>query len=226
MDRLAAFGPNIWIADGPVVKGAGFSFPTRMIVVKLADGSVWINSPVEATREQMQSLSALGPVKYLVAPSPLHVWRLQRWAECFPQAQLWCPPRMRRANPSMHVLGDEPPTGWSAELDQMVFRGSAILDEVYFLHHESRTLIFCDFIQQYAPRNPVLNALATIAGVRSGGTPPDIRLSFAFGKTQGRESLRRLLSWDFDRVIIAHGDCVTQEGKAYVQRAFRWLAPG
>ena len=109
-------------------------------------------------------------------------------------------------------------------MDQMVFRGSAILDEVYFLHRESRTLIFNDFIQQYDPPNPFLRALASLAGVRTGGTPPDIKLSFAFGKGQGRESLRKLLSWDFDKVVLAHGACVTVDAKPFVQRAFRWLA--
>lgn len=224
MQPLQEFGPHIWIADGPVVKTAGFSFPTRMIVVKLSDGSVWINSPVQATREQMESVAALGPVKYLVAPSSLHVWRFEGWSGVYPQAELWIPPRTRIPNPSMHVLGDDPPAAWSADLDQMVFRGSAILDEVYFHHRGSRTLIFNDFIQRYDPRNPFLRALATLAGVRSGGTPPDIRLSFTFGKAQGRESLRKLLSWDFDKVILAHGPCVTIDAKLFVQRAFRWLA--
>jgi len=196
-----------------------------MIVVKLSGGGLWINSPVEGTREQMESVAALGPIKYLVAPSPLHVWRFEGWSDAYPEAELWIPPRMRVPNPSMHVLGDDPPPAWSADMDQMVFRGSAILDEVYFLHRESRTLIFNDFIQQYDPPNPFLRALAALAGVRSGGTPPDIRLSFAFGKAQGRESLRKLLSWDFDKVILAHGACVTVDAKPFVRRALRWLGP-
>lgn len=226
MQPLQQFGPQIWIADGPVVKTAGFAFPTRMIVVKLSDGSLCLHSPVEGTREQMESVAALGPVRYLVAPSPLHVWRFAGWSGVYPEAELWGPPRMKYANPSMHVLGDDAPAAWSADMDQMVFRGSAVLDEVYFLHRQSRTLIFNDFIQQYEPSNPFLRTFASLAGMRTGGTPPDIRLSFAFGKAQGRESLRKLLSWDFDKVILAHGNCVTADAKLFVRRAFRWLARG
>ena len=34
---------------------------------------------------------------------------------------------------------------------------------------------------------------------------------------------QRLLSWDFDRLIIAHGPCIERDAKAFVTQAFRWL---
>jgi len=39
----------------------------------------------------------------------------------------------------------------------------------------------------------------------------------------GREALERLLSWDFNKLIVAHGGCVDHDGKAFVANAFRWL---
>jgi hypothetical protein len=63
-----------------------------MIVVKLGDGSLWINSPVEASEATFAEIAALGWVRYLVAPTSLHVWRLVS-AHCrFPDAELWGPP--------------------------------------------------------------------------------------------------------------------------------------
>lgn len=223
--RLQEFGPDIWIADGPVVKTLGFSFPTRMIVVRLSDGRLWINSPVVATDAEKDGVAALGPVSYLIAPTPLHAWRFEGWAEHFPQAQLFVPPRMKCTSPAMNVLGDTPPEAWASDLDQMIFRGSAFLDEAYFLHRASKTLVLCDFIQNYPPRNALFDTLMKAAGIWGGGTPLDIRLSFLFGKTQGRESLEKLLSWDFEKVILAHGDCVVTGAKAFVRNAFSWLAP-
>src|SRR5581483_6003227 len=124
MESLQEFAQDVWIADGPVVHTFGFPFPTRMILVKLADGTVWINSPVVASREEMESIAHLGPVKYLVAPTPLHEWRLQDWTRVFPQAQVWvAPPVREHANLSRGVLSDEPPAAWAQDLDQMVFRG-------------------------------------------------------------------------------------------------------
>lgn len=39
---LKEFGHEIWIADGPHVSVAGFRCPTRMAVIRLSDGGVFI----------------------------------------------------------------------------------------------------------------------------------------------------------------------------------------
>jgi len=31
------------------------------------------------------------------------------------------------------------------------------------------------------------------------------------------------MSWDFDKLVVAHGVCVKRDAKAFVERAFRWL---
>ena len=67
------------------------------------------------------------------------------------------------------------------------------------------------------------NILKRVGGVLNGGVRLDIRLSFTKRKL-GRQSLRKLLSWDFDKLIIAHGACVEHDAKAFVEIAFRWLS--
>ena len=216
MLALQTFGADIWIADGPPVKAFGpFTLPTRMIVVKLRDGSLWINSPVQASPADMRRIAELGPVRYLVSPSSMHTWRLASWAAVFPEAQRWAPPQ---------ILRDDAPEGWSADLEQLVFRGNAFLEEVEFLHPGSRTLIFNDFIQNYPPQpqRPLVDALLKLSGSRGGGVPNDIKVSF-IRKELARRSLRKLLSWDFDNLILAHGDCITAGAKAFTESAFRFL---
>ncbi|HTU70250.1 MAG TPA: DUF4336 domain-containing protein [Candidatus Baltobacteraceae bacterium] len=213
---LREFGPEIWIADGPPVSVFGpLKLPTRMIVVRLGDGSLWINSPIDASPEEMPSVARLGEVRHLVAPTSLHRWRLGAWKARFPQARLWAPPA---------ILSDDPPAAWARDLDQTVMRGNAFLAEVEFYHPQSRTLVFADFIQNYPPQphRPLLDALIKISGAMNGGVPNDIKLSFT-NKALARRSLRKLLSWDFDNLIVAHGDCVTGGAKAVVERAFRFL---
>jgi hypothetical protein len=69
------------------------------------------------------------------------------------------------------------------------------------------------------------NSLFKLEGVvaPNGGVGLDIRLSFT-NRTLARRSLERLLSWDFDKLIIAHGMCIEKDGKEFVERAFRWLS--
>jgi hypothetical protein len=117
--------------------------------------------------------------------------------------------------------------GWAADLDQLVFKGNLFIQEVFFFHKLSRTLIAADFIQNHPiePGKPLLNALWKLGGVAhpSGGVPLDIRLSFT-DRTLARRSLEKLLLWDFDKLIIAHGVCMEKDAKPFVKQAFRWLA--
>jgi hypothetical protein len=213
--NLQRVGPNIWVVDGPPVSVIGpLKLPTRMIVVRLSNGSLWINSPIDIARSEMEDVAQLGIVRHLVSPTPPHDWRLASWKDVFRDAIVW-PHRQ---------LGDLAPPEWTADIDQVLFEGNLLWAEAEFFHRESRTLIMADFVQNYPRQSgrPFLNAATRIAGVQAGGVPLDIRLSF-FRRGSGRESLRKVLAWDFDRVIVAHGDCIEREAKAAVSRAFGWL---
>ena len=43
---LKPVAPNVWIADGGWIGFYGLPFPTRMTVIRLADGSIWVHSPI------------------------------------------------------------------------------------------------------------------------------------------------------------------------------------
>ena len=97
---------------------------------------------------------------------------------------------------------------------------------MFFFHKQSRTVILDDLIQIHpiVKGKPFSNALWKVEGVVSphGGVALDFRLSLT-NRTLARQSLEKLLSWDFDKLIIAHGECVEKDAKPFVERAFRWL---
>jgi hypothetical protein len=45
---------DIWVADGASVLFFGFPYPTRMTVVRLADGSLWVCSPIALSHAMVQ----------------------------------------------------------------------------------------------------------------------------------------------------------------------------
>ena len=202
--QLRAFGDNIWIADGPAVTVLWpLQLPTRMVVVRLRDGTLWIDSPIEASRDEMDTVTQLGNVAHLVSPARLHDWRLRSWSAHFPAARCWRRPE---------IFSDTSPSAWANDLDQVVFRGNAFAREVEFFHRPSRTLLFNDFLQNH-----------WLTGNRVG-VPFDIRISI-INKELARQSLHKLFSWEFDNLIVAHGDCVIGGAKALVSSAFRFLSP-
>jgi hypothetical protein len=217
--------------DGANVRDFGLMFTTRMVIVKLSDGSLWLSSPVSVPFDTLQQITKLGVVRYLVAATPRHVWRLQTWHTLFPEAQLWTsrptPFTLKKGHLSLSgILGDTPHQGWAEDLDQLAFKGNPLIEEVIFFHKQSRTVMLHDLIQIHPTMKGKVfqNALFKLEGVTApnGGVGLDIKLSFT-NRTLARRSLERLLSWDFDKLIIAHGTCIEKDGKAFVERAFRWL---
>lgn len=232
MPDLQAFAENVSIINGSPVRDMGVMFTTRMAVVKLSDGSLWVNSPVAVPFDTLKRITELGPVRYLLAATPRHVWRLAAWHTLFPEAQLWAPRptpfTLKKGHlPFTGILGNEPPQAWKDDFDQLAFKGNPLIEEVLFFHKQSRTVILDDLIQIHpiAKGKPFQNALLKLGGVASpdGGVPLDIRLSFT-NRHLARQSLEKLLSWDFDKLVIAHGTCIEKDAKPFVERAFQWLA--
>lgn len=231
MSEFQEFGKNVWIVEGPQVRDFGVMFTTRMTIVRLRDGSLWVDSPVPVSTETQERVTALGPVTYLVAGTPRHVWRLEEWHKRFPEAQVWAarktPLTLKNEDLEMTgVLTDAVPEGWAGEIEQVAFKGSSLIEEIVFFHKESRTLILDDLIQRVPLKKgkPFRNALLKMSGVAypNGSAPLDMRLSFT-RRAEARKSLERVLSWDFDKLIIAHGCCVEENARAFVEHAFRWL---
>lgn len=71
---LQSFAEGLWLADGPVLQIAGFGYPTRMAVMSLPAGGLFVWSPVALTPALRQAVGALRPSRpfraSFVWPSP------------------------------------------------------------------------------------------------------------------------------------------------------------
>jgi hypothetical protein len=228
-EPLIQFGPEIWIADGPVASFHGFPYPTRMAVIRLSTGSLFVWSPVTLSGSLRASVDALGPVRHLVSPNALHHLFLAEWKAAYPTARLYASPRLRGKRKDLAfdaALADAPDPEWAADIDQVTLHGSFFLTEVVFFHRHSHTALFADLIQNF-PRGWFKGWRGVVA--RLGGivapnpsTPRDWRASF-LNRGAARAALGRVLAWPIERVLIAHGDLPSEDGAAFVRRAFAWL---
>lgn len=232
---LQAIGNEIWIAEGPVVQwGYGipvtFPFPTRMTVIRLGDGSLFVHSPVRAEDRLVGEVTALGPVAHLVAPNMIHHIFIGEWAERFPDARLWSAPGVRKRSNVMFTdeLGDLPPPEWSTDIDQRIARGSRVMEEVVFFHGRSRTLILADLIENFEPErlhgwfNHLMYRLIGVMAPH-GHAPRDLRMTFAGHHDQLRPVVDWMIGCDPAQVVIAHGKWFRRNGTAEIRRAFSWV---
>jgi len=231
---LHSIADEIWITDGPDVSFHGFPYPTRMVIVRLSDSSLWVWSPIELSEELRTELASLGPVHHLVSPNKLHHLFLPQWQECFPQALLWGPTSTIRKRADLTFerdLTDEPPAVWSRDIDQAWFRGSPLLDEIAFFHRTSGTAIFGDLVQALGEEylrmkwKPWQRCLARLLGitVRGGARAPlDVRLSF-LDRRLARQARAKVLNWRPERVVMAHGQWQRHGGSTFLAQSLSWM---
>lgn len=226
---LEPFAPELYVANGPTVSFFGFPYPTRMVVARLPDGEVWVWSPIALTPELADAVHGIGSVRYIVSPNKLHHLFLQEWTDHWPAARLYAPPGLARKKAALHFdaeLGDEPSPQWKGHIDQVVFRGSFAMDEVAFFHRDSRTAIMGDLIQRFSDANVsgwkgIVMRLGGLVGDR-GGTPRDWRASF-LRHGPARAALQKVLGWNPERLVIAHGLCAQSGATEIIRAALNWI---
>lgn len=96
INTLKPVGERLWVVDGPIVRmafpGGSMSFPTRMVVVRLANGDLFLWSPTEPDHELHSEIDALGPVRHLVSPNKLYYAHIGAWKRAYPEATAWASP--------------------------------------------------------------------------------------------------------------------------------------
>ena len=207
----------------------GFPYPTRMAVARLSDGNVWVWSPIALTRDLADEVQSIGPVRYIVSPNKLHHLFLQAWADRWPEARLYAPPGLAGKKAALHVyaeLDDQPNPSWEADIDQVVFRGSFAMAEVAFFHRASRTAIIGDLIQRFSDEHisgwkGTVMRLSGLVG-EPGSTPRDWRASF-LRHGPARAALRKVLEWNPERLLIAHGSCAQAGAANIIAAALSWI---
>ena len=223
---LLELDKDIWVADRPQ-RFYGLEVGTRMTVIRLADGSLLLHSPVSLDAELRRELDAIGRVRFVVAPNRVHHLYAGKVAEVYPESRLWIGPGLERKRPDLvfvAVLGDEAPAEWRDQVAQVHFRGRPYENEVVFFHRASRTLILCDLAFNFGPRAAAPTRLL-MKLIRSYGRfgPSKLDPLLIRDRAAARQSMERILDWDFDRIVVAHGDVLESGGHELLRQGYSWL---
>jgi hypothetical protein len=205
---------------------AGVETGTRMTVVRLAGGGLFVHSPVSGGGGTREAVAALGPVKAIVAPSRFHHLYVQEWMQAFPDAIVCCCPGLaqkRRDLAWSRVLGDTPEPEWRGEIDQVLFGARSLEDEVVFFHRPSRTLICADAIFNLSHHpSRFTRFVAFLMGNRAPGATLFERFLIR-DRAAAREQVGRMLAWNAERIVLAHGALIESGGSEVLRRAYAWL---
>ena len=229
MDRSPRnVAPDLWVTERP------FKLPyvrvevgTRMTIIRLAKGGLLVHSPVKLDAELRRSIDALGETRAIIAPNKLHHLFVPDYIAAYPKARVYAAPGLQQKRPDLRfddILSDTPQVEWRGQVEQHLFRGASPLNEVVFFHPATRTLILTDLAfnipMETARKSPLFYMLWDVGHF---GPHRFVRLRGIRDWEAARNSVERILRWDFDRIILSHGDVLDGGGREHFAGAFAFL---
>jgi hypothetical protein len=212
---LTELDAGVFAADD-VLRLPGLHMPVRMGIVRLADGGLWIHSPIRRTDALAAEVAALGPVRYLVGPSHLHHLFIDEWARALPDAKV--------RTPEHHGRDDDP---WRAEIASIAIAGAPKFNETVFFHRATRTLFVTDLLFNM---RDVGGWLAPIV-LRLMGVHRRLAQSRAWrfavkDRAAFAEAGRRVVELGARRLVVAHGEIIHDLEDGALERALGWMLAG
>ncbi len=216
----------IWHAQQPIKFGP-LSITTRATFVRLNDGSIWVHSPIAPTRELLEEVIRIGPVRHVVAPNKSHHLFFAAFVEACPGACGYLAPGLKEKRPelSSHVeLDDVSARSWEPELLPCFIDGIPALNETVWFHEKSGTLIAADLLFCFGDHNSASHRfLARLLGVQSTMRMSRTMKLLVKDKAALAEVARQLLKLDVRRVVLAHDQIIEGNAKEELAAAFAWL---
>jgi hypothetical protein len=232
-----ALAPNIGTVDGPFeyLTFAGIRLPlpftTRMTVVRLANGDLFLHSPIAFNAALAEQLRSRGVVRHLVSPNQFHYAHIREWADAFPDAITWGSAQAYRRAQARRIdlrftthLSETAPADWQDEIDQTLIPGG-VFKEFAFFHIGSKTLILTDTIINIELHkiNQPWRFATRITGMYypRGQFFFGMRLPQLLQRRRTRSAFAKIRSWRPERIVLSHGRCFDEDVADTVHRFFQ-----
>lgn len=211
----------IHFVEHPVRLGGG-TLHTRMTIITLSDGGLLLHSPVPIDDELRADITRLGEVRAIVAPSNCHNLFIADAQRAFPAVPTYAIDALLTKRKDL-ALTPMPEDAWSTDMDHVTI-GNRIMREVVFLHRASRTVVAVDLVENFRDETAGVDRMmrfwVKLLGMWNKPRPaPELRL-FTRDHAAAREAIETILAWDFDRILIAHGEPLVHGAKDALREAW------
>jgi len=224
---LKTIAEDMWAIEDVVRMPLGLRMPSRSTVVRLSNGKLVVHAPLAIDDRLAREIDALGEVTHLVAPSCLHHLFLRGASERWPRARVLGAPGLES---KLGGLRFEPLPAHGAidavagELDVVRIAGAPAVSEHVFLHARSRTLLVTDLVfNVHRDTSFGMSLVLRMVGAWKKLAQSRSWRLFVKDRALAADAMQRVLAWDFDRLVMAHGDVVERGAHAELAAAAAWL---
>ena len=198
---------NLWTVPSPLAVFGIIHLNTRMTILRLESGGLWIHSPVQWTPELNDQVCKLGSIEYIVAPSCFHHMFVGPWKEHHPNAKICAPKGLQKKRDDLIIdciLQDDTHSLWPNEIDYFEVKGMPIVQEHLFFHRSTNTLIITDLFFYMPLATGFTSVYAWLNGVKNTVATPLLFKSAIKDKIAFRNSLEPVRNLTVHRLSMCH----------------------
>ena len=200
----------------------GVTIPLRSMLIDGGAHQILV-SPI-ATVEEEAHIG--GAPLVLVAPSLLHHLHLPSVIERYRPIELWGPPGLAEKRPELgtiRTLGNDP-WPYGDQLEHVLVRGAPMRNEVVFFHRASRTIYTADLFFNICDPDGFLASISLrMMGIYRRFGAAKMWRKWVTDRAAFSRSIDEILAWDFERIVVAHGEVVDENARDRFEIALREL---
>lgn len=217
---MRQIAPGVHVAERPL-RFLGLEIGARMTVLELDDGLL-LHSPIDVEPEV---LAPLGEARFALAPNKLHHLFVDRWAEA--GVETWAADGLAAKKPHVPFAG-VPRTGthpFGPGVEVVALECFPFTNEVVLFHERSKTLVVTDLVFNIPTSAPWPTRAAMWCACCYPGVETSLLERVGMKRDLARREISALLAFDFERIVLSHGELVEHDAKARFAHAYRWLGP-
>ncbi|THH30563.1 hypothetical protein EUX98_g3624 [Antrodiella citrinella] len=208
----------------------------RSTAIKLSDDTLWVIASTPLTRGTKDAIDDMNAtVVYIVAASADHHFYLTEWHKAYPEAKVigvqGLPEKKKgedwQFTGSYGVDPADATYGFEDEIKAIYFSGFSKKDVAWF-HVASKTLLVADLIfnlpatEQYSKSDSPNAKPAFFFPKFEPYSDGFKKFLWAEGKDKSemKRDAKAVAEWDFERIIMCHGDVIEKDAKKAWESAF------
>ena len=206
---LKHIAENLWTAEEPF-RLLGAEMGTRMTIMRLENDALLLHSPIRFSNSLKAELNQLGQVSTIMTPNAFHGKFTQEWCSAYSNAQYFPAKKTSKYTTRFtRLLSDLASDAFAPDIEMHHVQGVPLAKESIFLHRPSRTLVLTDMAFHIGTDiDWRTRVFCKLNGAYNRFGPSRMMRSFIRNREQFRSSLLTILEWDFDRMIMSHGNII------------------